>query len=135
MTHHNQTNKLTTWFLSLNFNSRSFLWFYPYYLSCVENRVCLSHGVQVIDAIWWAMIRIVAGVGDLVQRIEDGQAQVGYLVVGRSRGRVTLCAICTMHNETRSASFLVWPPNHGRRFLLVWPQNQWLQVYRFGPQN
>jgi hypothetical protein len=34
-------------------------------------------------------------------------AQVGYSVVGRSRGRVVLCAVCTWHANTRSASFLV----------------------------
>jgi hypothetical protein len=38
---------------------------------------------------------------------EDGQAHVGYSVAGRSRGRVMLCAVCTIHKETRSASFLV----------------------------
>jgi hypothetical protein len=27
--------------------------------------------------------------------------------------RVTLCAVCTMHMETRSAGFLVEPQNHG----------------------
>jgi hypothetical protein len=36
------------------------------YLSCVKNRVCLSHGVQVIGATWRVSTRIVAGVGDLV---------------------------------------------------------------------
>jgi hypothetical protein len=30
---------------------------------------------------------------------------------------VTLCAICTMHVETRSADFLVEGQNHGRRFV------------------
>jgi hypothetical protein len=44
-------------------------------------------------------------------------AQVGYSVAGRSRGRVTLCAVCTMHVETRSTSFLVEPQNQGRRFV------------------
>jgi hypothetical protein len=34
-------------------------------------------------------------------------AQVGYSVVGRSRGRVTPCAVCTWHVETRSVGFLV----------------------------
>jgi hypothetical protein len=34
-------------------------------------------------------------------------AQVGYSVAGRSGGRVTPCAICTVHVETRSAGFLV----------------------------
>jgi hypothetical protein len=37
----------------------------------VENHVCLSHGVQVAGAAWWAATRIVGGVGDLVQRTED----------------------------------------------------------------
>jgi hypothetical protein len=46
-------------------------------------------------------------VGDLVQRTEDGQAQVGHSVVGRSRGWVMLCAVYTMHKEMRSAVFLV----------------------------
>jgi hypothetical protein len=27
------------------------------------------------------------------------------------------------------------PQNQGRRFLPVWPQNRWLRVSRFGPQN
>jgi hypothetical protein len=30
---------------------------------------------------------------------------------------VTSCAVCTVHKETRSASFLVEPQNQGRRFL------------------
>jgi hypothetical protein len=34
-------------------------------------------------------------------------AQVGYSVVGWSRGRVAPCKVCTWHVETRSASFLV----------------------------
>jgi hypothetical protein len=52
-----------------------------------------------------------AGVGDLVQKTGDGQAQVGYSVARRSRGRVTLCVICTVHEEMRSVNFLVWPQN------------------------
>jgi hypothetical protein len=50
-------------------------------------------------------------------------AQVGYSVAERSRGRVESCVICTWHVETRSAGFLVEPPNQGRQFLAVWPQN------------
>jgi hypothetical protein len=53
------------------------------------------------------MTRIEIGVGDLVQMIRNDQAQVGYSVAGRSRGQVTLCAVCTVHKETRSANFLV----------------------------
>jgi hypothetical protein len=69
----------------------------------VENRVCLSCGVQVIGVTWGLVTKIMAGVGDLMQSIGDGQAQVGYSVAGRSRDRVTLCVVCTMHKEMRSA--------------------------------
>jgi hypothetical protein len=86
-----------------------FPWFYLCYLSSLENHICLSRGVQVTGATWQAAIRIVPGVGDLVQRTGDGQLQVGYLVDGRSRGQVMLCAVCTVHKETRRAGFLVGP--------------------------
>lgn len=66
-------------------------------------------------------------------------------MAGRSRGRVTLCAVCIVHKEMRSAGFLVQPQNQGRRFP-VWPQNRWRRfgdlgvkitatVSWFGPQN
>jgi hypothetical protein len=32
----------------------------------------------------------------------------------RSRGWVTLCAVCTVHVEMRSAGFLAEPQNQGR---------------------
>jgi hypothetical protein len=54
---------------------------------------------------------IMAGVGDLVQRTDDGYT---------SRvldGRVVLCAICTVHVKTTSMSFLVEPQNQDRRFV------------------
>jgi hypothetical protein len=38
-----------------------------------ENRVWLSHGVQVAGAAWRAATRTVAELGDLVQRTEDGR--------------------------------------------------------------
>jgi hypothetical protein len=44
----------------------------PLSLFHLENRVCLSHGVQVAGAAWRATTRIMAGIGDLVQRIGDG---------------------------------------------------------------
>jgi hypothetical protein len=74
-------------------------------------------------------------------------AQVGYSVVGWSRGRVTSCAVCTMHIEMRSACFLVEPQNQGRwfvsgltskplgRFSLVWLQNWWRRFLPVWPQN
>jgi hypothetical protein len=52
-------------------------------------------------------MRIMAGVGDLVQRTGDGQAQVGYSVARRSKGRVMLCMVCTVHEEMRSARFFI----------------------------
>jgi hypothetical protein len=70
--------------------------------------------------------------------------QVGYSVAGQSRGRVSLCAICTVHMETRSVGFLVEPQNQGQRFvsglaskplgrfLPVWPQNRWRWFSWFG---
>jgi hypothetical protein len=80
----------------------------PYYLYIsVENRVCLSHDIQVTGMSWRAATRIMAGVGDLVQRTGYGQAQVGYLMAEQSRGRVTMCAVCIVHKETRSTGFLV----------------------------
>jgi hypothetical protein len=55
------------------FKSGTFRWFYYLYLIRLENRICLSHGVQVAGVAWQATMRIVAGVGDLVQRTEDGR--------------------------------------------------------------
>jgi hypothetical protein len=43
--------------------------------------------------------------------------QVGYSVAVRSRGRMTLCAICTVHVEMRSTGFLVEPQNQCRWFV------------------
>jgi hypothetical protein len=61
----------------------------------------------VAGATWWAAIRIMTEVGELMRRTEDDQAHVGYSVAGRSRDRVTLCAVCTVHVEARSAGFLI----------------------------
>jgi hypothetical protein len=63
-----------------------------------------------------------------------------------TRGWVMLCAVCTVHKEMRSASFLVQPQNQGQRFLPFLPQNRWLRFlwfglktthlgFRFEPQN
>jgi hypothetical protein len=59
------------WF---EFKSRTFRLYYIYICFLLENRVCLSRGVQVIGGVWRVVMRIVAGVGDLVRRIGDGQA-------------------------------------------------------------
>jgi hypothetical protein len=49
----------------------------PYYRFHVEKHIFLSRDVYVICAAWRAVTTIEVGVGDLVQRTEDGQAQVG----------------------------------------------------------
>jgi hypothetical protein len=51
--------------------------------------------------------------------------KVGYSVVGRSRGHVAPCAVCTVHVETRSAGFLVEPQTKVDGLSVVWPQNHW----------
>jgi hypothetical protein len=108
------------------FESRIVLFCLSFIFVSLENRVCLSRGVQVAGAAWYAVTRTVAGVGNQVQRTGDGRT-----------GRVTPCAVCTWHVETRSTGLLVKPHNQGRqfvsgltskplgRFSLVWPQNQW----------
>jgi hypothetical protein len=54
----------------------------------------LSCGVQAAVAAWYAAMRIVAGVGDLVQRTEDGRTGrvLGGRAVKRSSG-----AVCGLH--------------------------------------
>jgi hypothetical protein len=62
----------------------------------------------VDNATCQAAMRMETGVGDLVRRIEDDQAQVKYSVAGRSKGQVTPCVIRIVHvEETRSVSFPV----------------------------
>jgi hypothetical protein len=51
-------------------------------LSRSENRVCLSCGVQVAGAAWRTATRIMVGVGDMVQRTEDGRT--GRVLDGRA---------------------------------------------------
>jgi hypothetical protein len=58
-----------------------------------KNRVCLSRGVQVAGAAWRATMRIVAGVGDLVQRTGDGRT--GRVLSGQAvdRSGGTVCGL------------------------------------------
>jgi hypothetical protein len=60
----------------------------------LENHVCLSHGVQVAGAAWRAVTRIMAGVGDLVQRTRNGRTGqvLGGRAIERSGG-----AMCGLH--------------------------------------
>jgi hypothetical protein len=54
------------------FESRIVLFCFSFTFVSLENCVCLSHGVQVAGVAWRVATRTVAGVGDLVQRTEDG---------------------------------------------------------------
>jgi hypothetical protein len=68
----------------------------------LENRVCLSRGVQVVGAAWYAATRIVVGVGDLMQRTGDGST--GQVLSGRAieRSGGALCSLHRAHgNEER----------------------------------
>jgi hypothetical protein len=95
---------------------------------CKESRLfiswCAGDRCDMVDsdmtgATWWTAMRIMTGVGDLVQRTEDNQVHIGYSVTRKLGGRVMFCTVCTVHKETRSVSFLVWTQNQGRRLLLV----------------
>jgi hypothetical protein len=66
----------------------------PLSLFRVEIRVCLSHGMEVAGAAWWAVMRIVAGVGDLLQRTRDGR--IGRVLNGQMIGR-SGDAVCGLH--------------------------------------
>jgi hypothetical protein len=59
-------------------------------------------------------------------------AHVRYLVAGLSEGRVTLCAICTMHTEMMSVSFLVEHQNQGRWFVSDLTSKQVKRFFLFG---
>jgi hypothetical protein len=67
----------------------------------VENHVCLSHDVQVAGAAWQTVRRIVAGVGDLVQRTGDGHTGqvLGGQMIGRSGD--ALCGLYRAHEDEK----------------------------------
>jgi hypothetical protein len=60
----------------------------------LESRVCLAHGMHVSGAAWRAAMRIMAGVGDLVQRTGDGRT--GRVLSGRMIRR-SGDAMCGLH--------------------------------------
>jgi hypothetical protein len=82
----------------LNSNPGQFCFVFLLSLSRSENHICLSRGVQVAGVAWRAAMRIVAEVGDLVQRTEDGHIGrvLGSQVVERSDG-----AVCGLHRAHR----------------------------------
>jgi hypothetical protein len=76
----------------LNPGQFCFVFILPLFRS--KNHVCLSHGVQVAGAAWRAATRIVIGVGNLVQRTDDGCT--GQLLGGRAVER-SGAAVCDLH--------------------------------------
>jgi hypothetical protein len=76
------------------FESGTVLFYFSLPLFCLENHVCLSHGVQVAGAAWRAATRTVAGVGDLMQRTEDGRT--GWVLGGRAVER-SGGIVCDLH--------------------------------------
>jgi hypothetical protein len=66
----------------------------------VENRICLSHGVQVACDIWRVTTRIVAGVGNQMQR--TGDDHTGRVLGGQTikRSGDTVCGLhCAQGDE------------------------------------
>jgi hypothetical protein len=78
----------------LNSNLGQFHFVFLLSLSRSENRVCLSRGVQVAGVAWRVVIRIMTGVGDLVQRTGDGHTGrvLGGWAIERSGG-----VVCGLH--------------------------------------
>jgi hypothetical protein len=76
----------------LNLNPRHFASF-TFISVRLENRVYLSHGVQVTGAAWWAATMTMVGVGDLVQRTRDGR--IGHVLNGWviKRSGDTMCGL------------------------------------------
>jgi hypothetical protein len=78
----------------LNSNPGQFDFVFLLSLFHLENCVCLSRGVQVAGVAWCAVMRIMVGVGDRVQRTRDGRTGrvLGGWAIERSGG-----AVCGLH--------------------------------------
>jgi hypothetical protein len=66
----------------------------PLFLVSLENHICLSRGVQVVSSAWRAATRIMAGVGNLVQRTGDGRTG---RVLGDRVIKMSSDAVCGLH--------------------------------------
>jgi hypothetical protein len=75
----------------------SFVFLLPLFRS--KNHVCLSRGVQVAGAAWRATMRIVTGVGDLMQRTRD--SHTGWVLGGRAieRSGGAMCGLYRAHGD------------------------------------
>jgi hypothetical protein len=74
-------------------NPRQFHFIFLLSLFCLEIRICLSSGVKVTGAARRVVMRIMTGVGDLVQRTGDGRTGqvLGGRVIEMSGG--TVCGL------------------------------------------
>jgi hypothetical protein len=63
-----------------------------------------------------------------------GWSNTGRLLGGRTIESLG-DAVCGLHCEMRSESFLVWPQNQGRRFVSDLASKQLGRISRFRPQN
>jgi hypothetical protein len=96
----------------------------PLFLVSLENRICLSRGVQVVSSAWRAATRIMAGVGNLVQRTGDGRTG---RVLGDRVIKMSSDAVCGLHQARgdEERRFLSWASKRLGRFSPVWPHNRW----------
>jgi hypothetical protein len=76
------------------FESWTVLLCFSFTFVSLENRVSLSCGVHGAGAAWHAAMRIVAGVGDLMERTGDGRT--GWILGGRAVER-SGGAVCSLH--------------------------------------
>jgi hypothetical protein len=76
------------------FESGTVLFCFSFTFVSLENHVCLSRGVHVASVAWRAVMRIVAGVGDLVQR--TGDDRTGWVLGGRAVDR-SGGIVCSSH--------------------------------------
>jgi hypothetical protein len=75
------------------FESGIVFFYFSFIFISLENRVCLSRGVQVVGVAWRVATRIVAGVGDMVQR--TGHSRTDRVLGGRAieRSGGTVCGL------------------------------------------
>jgi hypothetical protein len=114
--------------MRFEFESRTVSFVLPLFLFCLENHVCLSHGVQVVGVAWRVATSIMTGVGDLVQRIGDDRTGrvLGGWAIERSGD-----AVCGLHRAQgdEEREFFSWASKPRSTVCTVShqsrPQNRW----------
>jgi hypothetical protein len=96
----------------------------------VKNHICMSRGVQVTYATWQAMTRIVAGVGDPVQRtVHKDTSIVGFLVEPQNKGQQFASGLTS--KPFSRVSWLSFKTKVNS-LLVVWPQKHWIRFLGLG---